>query len=95
MIKELGLLRDGISDLISFIAEKGTEVQYEVEFVGGTFPLDTPHISAGHLARYLQRDAEKIFNSAEFEELIIGVEQAEEQYDEEYENAFRELDLRR
>lgn len=91
-------LRKVISDmekLSDFISEKGTGVQYEVEFVGGTRPVDVPHTSAGHLAQQVQKGAVELFGSWEFGRMIVDVEDAERLYDEEYAEAVRDLDLAR
>lgn len=91
---ELIKLSEQALDLAEFIDRNGTDVQYEVEFVGGTRPVDTPHTSAGHLAAELQDSAVKLFSSFEFSSQIIKVQEAEERYDEEHSEAMRELDLR-
>lgn len=90
---ELMKLADAALEVANFIDKKGTEVQYEVEFVGGSRPVDTPHISAGHFAQQLQKDAVKLFGSWEFSNMIVAVEDAEKQYDEEFSEAVRDLDL--
>lgn len=79
--------------LLEFIRERGTDVRYEVEFVGGTRPVDTPYTSAGDLARVLRDNADRLFKSFEFDRLILEVEEAEERYQTEYADAVRDLDL--
>src|SRR5690625_2036873 len=81
--------------LLEFIRDRGTDVRYEVEFVGGSRPVDTPHTSAGHLAQQFQKDAVELFSSWEFSQMIVDVEDAERLYDEEYAEAIRDLDLAR
>lgn len=95
MLKTLLEIAEKAEGLAEFIKEKGTQVQYEVEFVGGTYPVDTPHTSAGHLAEELKTQAENLFGSLEFDRLIFLVEEAEERYQDEYDEAVRELDLRK
>lgn len=90
---ELMKLADKVLDVSAFIDQYGTDVQYEVEFVGGTKPVDTPHTSAGHLAQELKDQAEELFNSFEFDGPILAVEEAEDRYQEEYASAVRDLDL--
>lgn len=90
---ELMKLADAALEVANFIDKKGTKVQYEVEFVGGSRPVDTPHTSAGHLAQRLQKDAVELFGSWEFSQMIVDVEDAERFYDEEYTEAVRDLDL--
>lgn len=90
---ELMKLADKVLEVSAFIDQYGTDVQYEVEFVGGTKPVDTPHLSAGHLAQELKDQAEELFNSSEFDGPILAVEEAEERYQDEYADAVRDLDL--
>ena len=90
---ELIKLADKVLDVSAFIDQYGTDVQYEVDFVGGTKPVDTPHLSAGHLAQELKDQAEELFNSFEFDGPILAVEEAEDRYQEEYASAVRDLDL--
>jgi len=91
---ELVGISQKVIDLAKFIRENGTEVNYEVQFVGGSYPVDTPHTSAGHLAQELQNSLVALFGSSRWVDLLIGVENAESRYEEEYNDAKRELDIR-
>lgn len=93
--EKLRQVAEEILELADKIDTDGADVLYEVEFVGGTQPVDTPQLSAGHLAADVDYSLREIVEDYDFQKLITDAEEADEAYLDEYQEAVRDLDIRR